>query len=261
MVRAIPDILAQIVETKRRELVGLTRDRSAIEQAAAASTAGRRPFRSALESRAVSVIAEIKRASPSKGVLSGDFRPAAIAVEYEQGGAAALSVLTDTAYFMGSLDHLKAARGATMLPVLRKDFTIDEFQVAEAAANGADAILLIAALLTGKQLRRYREAAEAYAIDALVEVHDEAELDAALDSGAAIVGVNSRNLRTFEVNLDVAVRLGEKIPDGVVKVAESGIRSAADIERLRTVNYRGFLVGEHLMRAGDPRQALRELIR
>ncbi len=261
MVRAIPDILAQIVETKRRELAGLACDRRAIERAAAASTAGRRHFRSALESRPVSVIAEIKRASPSKGVLSEDFRPAVIAAEYEQGGASTLSVLTDSAYFKGSLDDLKAARSATKLPVLRKDFTIDEFQVAEAAANGADAILLIAALLSESELRRYREAAEAYAMDAIVEVHDEAELDAALGSGAAIVGVNSRNLRTFEVNLDVAVRLGEKIPDGVVKVAESGIRSAADIARLRAVNYRGFLVGEHLMRAGDPRQALRELLR
>ena len=257
MVKAVPDILAQIVEQKKAEL--LKRDPD-IETRAAECSAKRRDFSAALLSRSVAIIAEIKKASPSKGVLSEQFEPGSLARKYEQGGAAALSVLTDAKHFQGSLQHLEEARDSVALPVLRKDFTIDEYHVHEAAAHGADAILLIAAVLDGAQLRGFRELAEQYGMAVLVEVHDEDELDLAINSGAAIIGVNNRDLRTFEVNLNVSLRLARRIPDTVVKVAESGIRSAADIQILHGAGYRGFLVGEHLMRSGDPEQALRSLL-
>ena len=179
------------------------------------------------------MIAEIKKASPSKGVLAAEFDPAAIAGLYQQGGAAALSVLTDEKHFQGSLSDLEAARAAVRLPALRKDFTIDAYHVHQAAAHGADAILLIAAILSERQMRDFRELAERYRMAALVEVHDEEELEPAVASGARIIGVNNRNLHTFEVSLDTSMRLAEKIPAGVVRVAESGIHSSADVERLR----------------------------
>ncbi len=260
MVRAIPDILAQIAGTKRQELAALDAGMKRFEREAEDWIERRRDFRAAIESRPVAVIAEIKQASPSKGILSADFRPAEIARRYRDGGAAALSVLTDRTYFQGSLDDLRAAREAVNLPVLRKDFTIDERQVVEAAAHGADAILLIAALLDAGELRRLREAAARYRMTALVEVHDEAELDRALESGAEIIGVNNRDLRTFEVSLDVSVRLARRMPANVLAVAESGIRSAEDVARLRAAGYRGFLVGEHLMKSPDAAGALRELL-
>ena len=191
--------------------------------------------------------------------MSENFDPAAIAQVYEAGGAAAISVLTDREFFKGSLDDLLAARAAIRIPVLRKDFTIDEFHVVEAAAYGADAILLIAALLDESELRRFRELAATYHMAALVEVHDETELDRALASGAEIVGVNNRNLHTFEVTLETSLRLAEKIPAGVVKVTESGIHSSADVKRLRAAGFHAFLVGEHLMKSPDPAAALREL--
>ncbi len=260
MVRDIPDILAQIVENKRKELEGSRPGRAGLERAAETAIRGRRNFRQAIEMRAPSIIAEVKKASPSAGTLSGDFQPAGIASRYEAGGAAALSVLTDRIYFQGGIEDLQAARAATHLPTLRKDFTIDELHVIEAAASGADAILLIAALLSEEELRRFRELAAAYSMAALVEVHDEAELEPALASGAEIVGVNNRNLHTFEVSLDVSLRLAEKIPARAIMVSESGIRSAAHIRRLGDAGYRGFLVGEHLMKAADPARALRELL-
>lgn len=257
MVKAVPGILAEIIERKKVELL----DRKpGLELRAEESIAGRRDFRAALLARSTAVIAEIKKASPSKGVISDQFDPPAIARAYEQGGAAALSVLTDREYFQGRLEDLEAAREAVSVPVLRKDFTTDEYHVVEAAAHGADAILLIAAVLDGGQLRRYRELAGQYRMAALVEVHDAEELAMAIDSGATIIGVNNRNLQTFEVSLEVALRLAEGIPDSVVKVAESGIHSAADIARLREAGYRGFLVGEHLMRSGDPERALKALL-
>ena len=205
------------------------------------------------------MIAEIKKASPSKGVLSNDFDPAAIARLYSSGGAAALSVLTDREFFQGSLDDLVAARAAVELPVLRKDFTIDEVQIIEAAAHGADAILLIAALLDQSDLRRFRELAARYDMESLVEVHDQAELDRALGSGAQIVGVNNRNLHTFEVTLETSLQLAGKIPASVIKVSESGINSASDVKRLRDAGFHAFLVGEHLMKSPDAAAALREL--
>jgi indole-3-glycerol phosphate synthase len=257
MVRAVPDILAQIVEQKKVEL--LERDPD-LESRALNSRAQRRDFAAALLSRSVAIIAEIKKASPSKGILADRFEPGSIARQYEQGGAAALSVLTDARHFQGSLAHLEEARSVVSLPVLRKDFTIDEYHILEAAAHGADAILLIAAALDGDQLRRFRELAERFGMSVLVEVHDEDELALAIDSGATIIGVNNRDLRTFEVSLNVSLRLADRIPDYAIKVAESGIRSAADIQKLQAAGYRAFLVGEHLMRAGDPAEALRSLL-
>lgn len=190
-------------------------------------------------------------------MLAEHFDPASIARLYESGGAAAVSVLTDQEFFKGSLDDLLAARDHVKVPVLRKDFTIDDFCVIEAAYHQADAILLIAALLDESELRRLRELAAYYKMAALVEVHDEPELDRALASGAEIIGVNNRNLHTFHVTLETSLRLAEKIPAGIVKVAESGIHSSADVKRL--AGFDAFLVGEHLMKSADPAAALREL--
>jgi len=222
--------------------------------------AGRRDFAGAITRSDPAVIAEIKRASPSRGVLSENFEPAAIAGAYQRGGAAALSVLTDEKHFGGSLSDLESARAAVALPVLRKDFTIDRYHVHEAAAHGADAILLIAAILTEREMRDLRELAEDYRMTALVEIHDEEELKPAVDSGARIIGVNNRDLRTFEVNLNVSLRLADEIPGGVVRVAESGIHCAADVRLLHAAGYQAFLVGEHLMKSSDPGRALQALL-
>jgi indole-3-glycerol phosphate synthase len=257
MVKAVPGILAQIVEQKQLELAVRA---EGVERGAEASVSNRRDFASALASRPTAIIAEIKQASPSRGTLAEHYEPSAIAQAYEQGGAAALSVLTDEKYFRGSLPDLAAARAATALPVLRKDFTIDAYHVHEAAAHGADAILLIAAILSEREMRDFRELADRYRMAALVEVHDEEELKTAVASGARIVGVNNRNLNTFEVDLQVSLRLSEKMPGGVVRVTESGIHSRADVEKLRAAGYQAFLVGEHLMRSGDPAQAVRALL-
>ena len=257
MVKAVPDILARIVEQKKLELLDR---KQGLEAPAEASLAGRRNFAAALQSAPVAVIAEIKKASPSKGVLAGEFDPASFAQAYQRGGAAALSVLTDREHFQGSLEHLAQARAATALPVLRKDFTIDEYQIVEAAAHGADAILLIAAVLDSDRLRLLRYRAEQYGLSVLVEVHDEDELAQALDSGAGIIGVNNRDLRTFQVDLATSLRLAPRIPAGIVKVAESGIHSAADIVTLRQAGFQAFLVGEHLMRSAHPEHALRDLL-
>ena len=183
-----------------------------------------------------------------------------LARAYQAGGAAALSVLTDEAFFQGSLADLAAARGVCGLPVLRKDFTLDENHVTEAAAGGADAILLIAAILEAGEIRGLSEQAAGYGMAALVEVHDERDLAKALEAGAAIIGVNNRDLTTFEVTLETSLRLAPHIPSGLLLVSESGIRSARDIERLREVGYQAFLVGEHLMRSADPAEALRALL-
>jgi len=258
MAVVVPDILARIVDHKRTELRNISQQRAALERTAA-NRKDVRNFRAALIQSPPAIISEIKKASPSKGILSEEFNPAAIAELYSSGGAAALSVLTDREFFEGSLDDLLVARATVNLPVLRKDFTIDEFHVIEAAAHGADAILLIAALLDEPTMRRFRELAAHYRMAALVEVHDEAELDRALGSGAEIVGVNNRNLHTFEVTLETSLRLAEKIPAGVVKVSESGIHSPADVKRLSAAGFNAFLVGEHLMKSADPAAALREL--
>lgn len=258
MAVVVPDILARIVKNKRVELRETAQQRAELERSAA--TRGKaRNFRAALTSSAPAIIAEIKKASPSKGVLQEHFNPAAIARLYASGGAAALSVLTDFEFFKGTMDDLVCARSAVDLPVLRKDFTLDEVHVIEAAAHGADAILLIAALLDELSMRRFRELAAHYKMDALVEVHDEPELDRALGSGAEIIGVNNRNLHTFEVTLETSLWLAQKIPSGVVKVSESGIHSSEDVKTLRAAGFHAFLVGEHLMKSPDPAAALREL--
>jgi indole-3-glycerol phosphate synthase len=258
MVRAVPDILARIVEHKRAELVRDSPRRSELERRAA-SRNDHRDFRHALTTSLPAIIGEIKKASPSKGVLADQFDPAAIARMYSSGGAAALSVLTDRQFFQGDLGDLEAARAAVSLPALRKDFTLDEFHVIEAAAHGADAILLIAALLDEKELRSLRELAAQYRMAALVEVHDASELETALNSGAGIVGVNNRNLHTFDVTLETSLQLAEKIPASVVKVSESGIHSHSDVARLADAGFHAFLVGEHLMKSVDPAAALKEL--
>jgi len=257
----LPDLLAQIVAYKRSELASAVVSRHELEVLGEETRLSRRDFRAALLDREPAIIAEIKRASPSKGALANDFDPAVIARAYQDGGAAALSVLTDEKFFHGSLDDLCLARGAVTLPVLRKDFTIAEYHVAEAAAHSADAVLLIAAILSGKRLRQLREYAWHFRMAALVEVHDQNELEAALASGADLIGVNNRNLRTFKDDLSTSLRLAERIPAGIIRVSESGIKSAQDVQKLRQAGYDAFLVGEHLMRSRDPAQALRELQR
>ena len=258
MIDTVPDILARIVARKRQEL-SRPADIASWERDAAVCMETRRDFLAALASHSPAIIAEIKKASPSKGVLSADFDPARIAAQYAAGGAAALSVLTDESFFQGGLADLRAARAATRLPALRKDFTIDPIHVLEAAANGADAILLIAAILTEREIRDFRESAARYGMAALVEVHSRAELDAAIAAGATLIGVNNRNLSTFEVTLETSLALAPHMPSGAILVSESGIREARDIARLREAGYAAFLVGERLMRSPDPAAALREL--
>ena len=260
MIDTVPDILARIVAKKREELAHTVQPVAAWQREAELRLATRRDFRAALAARPPAIIAEIKKASPSKGVLSLDFDPPRIARAYESGGAAALSVLTDETFFQGSLADLQAARTAVSLPVLRKDFTVHPSQILEAAAHGADAILLIAAILTARQIRDFRETAARYRLSVLVEVHNRRELDTAIEAGADLVGVNNRNLSTFEVTLDTSLALAEHMPAGALLVSESGIHDAADIVRLRAAGYHAFLVGEHLMKAGDPSLALRNLV-
>jgi len=219
-----------------------------------------RDFRAALTARSPAIIAEIKKASPSKGVLANDFSPARIAGSYHRGGAAALSVLTDQAFFQGSLADLQAARAAVPLPVLRKDFTIAPSQIVEAAAHGADAILLIAAILTEREIRDFRELAERHRMAALVEVHMLAELELAIAAGSDLIGVNNRDLSTFQVSLETSLRLAEHMPPGALCISESGIRTAQDIATLRAAGYSAFLVGEHLMKSADPARDLERLV-
>jgi indole-3-glycerol phosphate synthase len=209
----------------------------------------------------IAVIAELKKASPSKGLIRENFDPAHLARELEAAGAAALSVLTDEEFFQGSLRNLQEASAAVSIPCLRKDFMIDEFQMLEARANSADAVLLIVAALTSEELVRLGGAARTQGLDVLCEVHDGEELKRALDAGFDLVGVNTRDLKTFHVDLQTAFDLAEKFPSDVVRVAESGIHSGEDMTRLRAAGYDAFLVGESLMRASSPGDALRELIR
>jgi len=260
LTETIPDILARIVARKREELAGAARNRDRWTLAAAVRASERRDFRAALTARRPAIIAECKKASPSRGILCADYDPARISAAYHRGGAAALSVLTDTDFFQGSLGDLECARAASALPVLRKDFTIAPLNIVEAAAYGADAILLIAAILTERELRDFREEAARFGMSALVEVHSRRELAAAVDAGSEIIGVNNRDLTTFEVSLETSLRLAEHIPAGAVRVSESGIRDADDIALLAGAGYGAFLVGEHLVKSGDPEGALRRLV-
>jgi len=207
------------------------------------------------------IIAELKKGSPSKGLIREPFHVGALATQLANGGAAALSVLTEERYFLGSLNNLVEASAATELPCLRKDFIVDQFQILEARAHRADAILLIAAGLSQPELEFLHSRARESGLDVLVEIHDQVELDRALDIGADIIGVNSRNLKTFEVSLDTALQLANRIPDNVVRVAESGIHDAQDIAMLRSAGFDAFLIGESLMRAGNPGEMLRKLLR
>lgn len=232
-----------------------------LERRAAAHTP--RGFAAALAARAAhgpAIIAELKKASPSKGLIRADFDPAALAASLATAGAAALSVLTDEPYFQGSLQNLSLASAATSIPCLRKDFMVDEFQMLEARANSADAILLIAAALTDDELRTLHAAAKNLSLDVLCEVHSREELDRVAALGCDAYGVNSRNLKSFEVSLDTAVSLVEHLPATAVRVAESGIHTAADLTRLRAAGYQAFLIGESLMRQPSPADALRALL-
>ncbi len=258
-----PDLLATIVAATRR-IVDVRRahvSMAEIERRAARVEPRPRAFENALvQTEKMNVIAECKRRSPSRGVLRRDYDPAAVAAGYDAAGAAAISVLTEPTFFDGSLEHLVAVRAATRLPVLRKDFTVDEYQIWEARALGADAILLIVSALTPEALRSLHHAASDAGLGVLVEVHDASELPVALDAGASIVGVNNRNLRTLAVDPSVSERVVEEIPDTVVAVAESGLRSASDVRRLRAAGYDAFLIGERFMTEDDPGEALKGLL-
>ena len=256
------DVLRAIVASARRSADARERE-SAAAIAARAAARGRpgASLRDALSRDGVRVIAECKRRSPSRGVLRANYDAAAIASGYERAGAAAISVLTEPAFFDGALDHLLQVRARVKLPLLRKDFIVTRFQVIEAAAWGADAVLLIIAALTDEELRARLVDAGNLGLDALVEVHDRDELGRALAAGATLVGVNSRNLRTLEVRTGLFDELGPSIPPGVVAVAESGLRTADDLARLRRLRFDAFLVGERFMTEADPGAALEHLTR
>lgn len=217
-------------------------------------------LRTLVEAPSVAIIAEAKKASPSKGVIQPDFDPVRIARNYRDGGAHCLSVLTDVDFFQGSLSYIPLVREAVALPVLRKDFIIDPLQIEEAGAVGADAILLIAAILDVDQLRDFRLQAESLGMDVLVEVHDERELDDALQAESRLIGINNRNLNDFSVSLETTFKLLPRIPQGLPVVSESGIASAADMHRLREAGVKAALIGESLMRAGRQDQLLREFL-
>ena len=259
-----PDILKKIVARKREEIVE-RRARTSLEalreRAAQANPA--RGFAAALERRIrtgrAAVIAEVKKASPSKGVLREAFDPARIAASYEQGGAACLSVLTDRDFFQGQEEHLQQARSACRLPVLRKDFVVDPYQVYEARAIGADAILLIVACLEDRVMAELADLAGELGMDVLIEVHNVAELERALPLDLPLVGVNNRNLRTFETRLETTWELLERIPKERTVVTESGIHTPADVAIMRERGVQVFLVGEAFMRADRPGEKLREL--
>jgi indole-3-glycerol phosphate synthase len=257
------DLLRTIVAATKR-IVDVRREREPIRElerraAAAPSRAGR--FEAALRDvSGVNIVAECKRRSPSGGVLRADYDPVAIANSYAAAGAAAISVLTEPTFFDGALQHLEAVRAAVDLPLLRKDFIVSEYQLLEARAAGADAVLLITSALAPVELKVLHDRAARLGLDVLVEVHDAAELAIAIDCGAALIGVNNRNLRTLEVDVHSSEALIARIPRDVVAVSESGLKSAGDLLRLRDLGYRAFLVGERLMRADDPGAALRGLL-
>jgi len=258
------DILQKIVATKREEIaLALNKKPLDVVRADAESRVLTRDFEGALRSKIAAglpaVIAEVKKASPSKGVLREDFIPADIAQSYAEFGAACLSVLTDRQYFQGSTDYLKQARASCDLPVLRKDFMVDAYQVYEARAMGADAILLIAACLSDAQMAELEALAHSLHMAVLVEVHDREELLRALRLRTPLLGINNRNLRTFEVSLDTTLSLLADVPRDKLLITESGILSAADVERMRAAGVHAFLVGEAFMRAPEPGLALAEL--
>ncbi len=266
------DILQRILEVKAAEVAQAraTRSLADLESEARRTLApgqslAPRGFARSLQVRSASgqpaVIAEVKRASPSKGLLRDPFEPAVIAASYERGGAACLSVLTDEQFFQGAADHLRQARAACSLPVLRKDFVVDPWQIVEARTWGADCILLIVAALDDRQLQAFEACARDLGMDVLVEVHDKRELERALALRTPLIGINNRNLRTFEVSLTTTLDLLDQIPSDRLVVTESGILAATDVRRMRDAGVNAFLVGEAFMRAADPGAALTDLFK
>lgn len=255
--------LDQIVSATRRRVADAKRnaDLKGLEHKAELHVP--RGFRRALAAKsrtAPAIIAELKKASPSRGLIRANFDVESLAKELEASGAAALSVLTDEEFFQGSLDNLRRASARTKIPCLQKDFVVDEFQVLQARAYGADAILLIVAVLSQAELMALAEKSRTLGLDVLCEAHNEEELQRALDSGSNLIGVNNRDLRTFKVDVNTAFRLAKSIPENVVSVAESGIDNGADVARLRAAGYQAFLIGESMMRAESPGSALRNLL-
>jgi indole-3-glycerol phosphate synthase len=257
-------ILDRIVERKREEIAAAQSQHPLSGLCDLALARGdQRGFINALRQRMAArqpaVIAEIKKASPSQGLIRENFDPPRIAEQYAAAGATCLSVLTDESFFQGSARYLQQAREACELPVLRKDFVIDPYQVAESAAMGADCLLLIVAILSPMQLSELASASAELGVDVLVEVHDEAEMDVAVDCGFDLIGVNNRNLHDFTTSLETTFRLADRAPEGTLIVTESGIHERADVERMQSRGIHGFLVGESMMRAADPGKRFREL--
>jgi indole-3-glycerol phosphate synthase len=244
--------LTEVTRAKRKASLQSLRDRALSVQ----------PARDFLEifSAGFACIAEIKKKSPSRGLLSEDFDPEKIARQYEQGGASAISVLTDSEFFGGSLDSLTKVKRAVSLPVLRKDFTVDEYQIYEARIYGADAILLIMEVLNEDEVHRFIEVARDLGMASIVETHQAEGIEKAIDAGASIIGVNNRDLNTFSLDLETSFRLKPFIPDGVIAISESGIRTSGDLQRLRDIGYHGALIGETLMTVSDREQTLRKLL-
>ena len=258
------DVLERIVATKKAEIAAAKRRLAPAEvERRARAAAAPRDFVGALRAKVAAgrpaVIAEVKKASPSKGVIRADFDPASIARSYESGGAACMSVLTDKEFFQGANEYLEAARAASRLPALRKDFMLEPYQVFESRALGADCILLIAAALSREAMRELESVAAGLGMAVLVEVHDAAELDAALELKTPLLGINNRNLRTFETRLETTLDLLPRVPAGRLVVTESGILAPQDVARMRARGVHAFLVGEAFMRAADPGAALQQL--
>lgn len=258
------NVLAEII-AKKRERVSAAKDVVSLEEmrrraTEVRNTAARHAFSEVLRKDGINIIAEFKRRSPSKGMIRADANPVETVQSYEAGGAVAISVLTEQDYFAGSLHDFRTAKTAVKLPALRKDFVFEEYQVYESAAAGADAILLIVAALDDEALSRLKRLAEdGLGMDALVEVHTSDEMKRAARCGANLIGVNNRDLRTFEVSLNTSLSLATQAPKHAVLISESGLHNSDDLQRLRNAGYRGFLIGETLMRTDDPAEALRNL--
>lgn len=259
-------ILDDIVEKRRiqlaREISKIGREemkRLALEAAAGTKNRTAKSFAKALAAEGLSVIAEVKKASPSKGLIQPDFRPAETAAAYERSGASAISVLTEEAYFQGGSDYLRQVREAVALPILRKDFIFDDYQIYEAKVIGADAVLLIVAILGDEEIRSFMALAASLGLDALVEVHDEAEMARAIACGATLIGINNRDLKTFNVELSTTQRLLPMVPAGTLAISESGIRDARDMETVKAWGADAVLIGETLMRSTDVESTLKAL--
>ena len=254
------EFLSRILATKEQEVAVLTQQRSIEDlKNSIRDLPPVRGLASSLKVPGISIIAEVKKASPSAGVLAADFDHRSIGRDYEAGGAAALSVLTDKKYFQGTIEFLQDIRSVTALPILRKDFVIHEYQIYETRAAGGDAVLLIARLLDQKMLLEFYESAASIGLETLVEVHDEKDIEKANNCGAAIIGINNRNLSDFSVSIDRSLRLRPLLHDGAIAVSESGIRRKEDVKVLRDAGFDAILVGEGLVTKGDRQQAIREL--